>query len=312
MKRKPKRIAIIGLGLIGGSLALALKEKGYEIVGITKKLKTIKIAKKKKAINFGYTKLSKESLKGVDVIFLSTPLTYIPQYIKDIGKLIKDKVILTDVGSTKFEICNSAKKFLPENIIFIGGHPMAGNENSSFLASEKSLFKNCAWILTPSTLSTPHKNDKKTKQAIKVLENIITKTGAKTIITNSKEHDEAVALISHLPLLASIGLCQLVRKITNTKLKKLAQLIASSGFRDTTRISSGNAIMNSGLLTSNFPNLVKLLPEYKIELDKLIKSANKNPTLVKKTLEEVSKWRSHLYNTEGKNSLLHFHTFTQP
>lgn len=294
MKTKIKHIAIIGLGLIGGSLAKALKAKGYKIVGITKSLKTIKQAKKEKAINIGYTKLSPTVFKNIDLIFIATPLNLIPLYIRKISKTVKHEVVLTDVGSTKSEICNFAKKALPKNITFIGGHPMAGNENSGFSFAQKSLFKNCAWILTPQDKS------KKTKEALKTLNEIIKQIGAKPVITDLYKHDKAVALISHLPLVASIGLCEVVKKLKDHKLQNLAILTTSSGFRDTTRIAGGNPEMNSNLIISNFKNLSGLLSRYNNELKKIIRLAKKNPKKFRTTLVTISKWRNNLYNQTSK------------
>ena len=141
MESKSKCIVVVGLGLIGGSLAKALKARGYYIVGIDKKESALKIAKKQKVINEGYTKLSNQALKNVNLIFLSTPLSLIPFYIKEIAKTIKHDVILTDTGSTKQEICKIAKKNLPRNITFIGGHPMSGTEKQGFKFSDRTYLK---------------------------------------------------------------------------------------------------------------------------------------------------------------------------
>lgn len=298
IKNKIKRIAIIGLGLIGGSLALALKVNGYYIVGITKNPDTLAKAKKEKAIDIGYTELNNEELNNVDLIFLTPPLSYIPEYINQISKIVKKEIILTDAGSTKVEICNFAKKVLPENITFIGGHPMAGTEKAGFAFAQIGLFKQCAWILTPVN------NTENTKQAIKILEDIVIQIGAKPIQANPKKHDQAVALISHLPLIASIGLCQIVRNLKDSEVKHLATVIASSGFKDTTRIGGGNPEMNSNLLTSNFLQISTLLQEYSTELERLIKLAKEHPETLLKTLSEVTEWRSKLYSQEGKNNLL--------
>ncbi|MBI2995816.1 MAG: prephenate dehydrogenase/arogenate dehydrogenase family protein [Candidatus Melainabacteria bacterium] len=288
-ENKTKCIAIIGLGLIGGSLAKALKGKGYTVIGITRNPKTIKLAKKEKAIDIGSTKPDSKVLKKADVIFIATPLRFIPDYIKKIAALkLKKEVIVTDVGSTKVKICKIAKQyFLPSRRFavsparfFIGGHPMAGTEHAGFSASKKDLFKNCTWILTPTD---------KNKKLIKGIKKIITRIHAKPIITTPEKHDKAVALISHFPLLVSIGLCQLVKNTNDKKLKKLAMTIASSGFRDTTRIAGGNPEMSLGLLTSNSNELVQLLPRYFKELKKALKLA----TL--KNLKSIQEWRNSLF-----------------
>lgn len=285
MKHKIKNIAIIGLGLIGGSLAKVLKGKGYTITGITKSQKTIRLALKEKVINKGYTRLSSKALEDTDLIFICTPLHLITTCLNKISKLnLKKGIIVTDVGSTKTEICDYARRRTGGTSLqlFIGGHPMAGTEKAGFISSKKNLFKNSAWILTPT-----NKNNK----PVTAIKTIIKKIGAKPIITTPEKHDQAVALISHLPLLASIGLCEAVKK---SSIKEFASIIASSGFKDTTRIASGNPEMNSNLLISNSLVLGKLLPVYLKELNNILKMA-KTKDLHRK-LDSVSQWRNNLYN----------------
>lgn len=297
MKKKVKRIAIIGLGLIGGSLALSLSKHGYEIIGITRNLSTLKHAKKIKAISKGYTNLTTKSLEMVDIVFIATPLSLITEYIKKISKLAKHDLILTDVGSTKASICKTAKA-LKSNITFIGGHPMAGTEHSGFAAAQKELFKNCAWILTPA------KTSDKSKPAVKILSNILNKTGAKLILTSPEKHDKAVALISHLPIVTSFALCQSVNKLHNAETKRLAMTFASSGFRDTTRVAAGNPEMNHSILKLNISEISNFLPVYIQELQNTIKLLKKDPRKLMTDLENIQNWRKKLYNSTGKNCLL--------
>lgn len=300
MKKNIKNIAIIGLGLIGGSIAKALKIKGYKIIGITKNPKTIKLALKEKAINKGYTKLNSQSLKNIDLIFICTPLHLITTYLNKISKFQpkagpplaeKKGVIITDTGSTKSEICKHAARHATGISLqfFIGGHPMAGTEKSGFSAAHKDLFKNCAWILTPVN---------KHNRLLTAIKTVVKKIGAKPMVTNPEKHDKAVALVSHLPLLASIGLCQTVR---GSNFRELASTVASSGFRDSTRIAGGNPKMNSNLLISNLPILKKLLPVYIKELNNIIRMADTKSKNLHKKLNTVSRWRNSLYSPEGKN-----------
>ena len=298
METKIKRIAVIGLGLIGGSLAMSLKLNGYQVIGITKRANTLEIAKTAKVIDFGYLKLTSEILNDVDIIFIATPLSFIPGYIEEIGKIVKHDLILTDFGSTKFEICKVAKRALPENITFIGGHPMAGTEHAGFLSAQLGLFKKCAWLLTPVD------ENEQAKKSLTTLKKVINQIGAIPIIADPEKHDMAVALVSHLPLLASIGLCKLVKDLDDKELQKLAMTIASSGFRDTTRIGGCNPELSTDLMTSNLTQLSELLPKYYKELEAIVSlSKNQNGKLIE-TLSNVSQWRSKVYDTEGKNYLL--------
>ena len=288
-----KQIAIIGLGLIGGSLTKALKAKGYKVIGIDKSSKTIQLALKEKVINNGYTKFNSKSLENIDLIFICTPLHLITDYLTKLSKVkLKNGVIITDVGSTKSEICKHANKVFTTHHCFIGSHPMAGTEKTGFISSKKNLFKNCAWVLTPT-----YKNN----QLLTVIKTIIKKTGAKPILTTPKKHDEAIALISHLPLLTSVGLCEITK---DSNMKDFASKLVSSGFRDITRIASGNPAMNSNLLISNSLILKQVLPIYLKKLNNILKMARTKSKSLHKKLRTVSIWRSKLYNLKGENNLL--------
>ncbi len=288
-KLKIKYIAIVGLGLIGGSLAKALKQKDYKIIGIDSSYKTISSAIKGNTIDCGFTKLSPNTLLRADLVFLATPLNLIGKYIKQIGKFVKHDLILADLGSTKLEICKIAKEVLPANIVFIGGHPMAGSEKFGFEVSDKKLFKNSVWALTPID-----KNNK-TKQALKLLEILIDKIEGRSIVVTPELHDKAVALISHLPLLSAIALCKLVEKVKDKKLQKLALLLASTGFKDTTRIAGGNFNLNADIISSNFSELEKLIPKYIVVLKDLIEKVSCSDPKLLKEFKNISSWRNKLY-----------------
>lgn len=288
-KKKINRIAVIGLGLIGGSLAYSLSKAGYEVIGVTRNLQTLKLAKKNKVISKGYTKLSSTVLKNIDLVFIATPLHLITNYIKQIANLkLRNQIIITDVGSTKFEICNFAKNQLFPSQCFIGGHPMAGTEHSGFAALQKNLFKGAAWALTPID------KNKKSQHALKILSEVISKICARLIITTPEKHDKAVALISHMPILVAIGLCQLVQSLKDPKIKKLAITLASSGFRDMTRVASGNAEMSHSILKSNMNHLLKLSLDYCKEIQQVLRLLNKNPKKLLAELKTIRKWRRDL------------------
>ncbi len=297
-KIKTKRIAIIGLGLIGGSLAKILKKNHYEITGFSKSLKTVNLAKKKKVIDCGYINLTKENLSNVDVIFICTPLSVIPAYLKRISKLVKHEVIISDVGSTKNEICKTAQTIFPKNITFIGSHPMSGNENNGLIHADENLFKNNAWILTPS------KKDLKTNKAKNELTKIIKLTGAKVLFSSPEIHDKSVAIISHLPILLSHSLCKVLMDSRSPEVKNLALKLASSGFRDTTRIASCNPILSIDLTLSNLKEIKNLSSLFLNQLKHLESLALKSPEKYKKKISTITKFRNMMYLANGKNAYL--------
>ncbi|OGI19812.1 MAG: hypothetical protein A3B68_08360 [Candidatus Melainabacteria bacterium RIFCSPHIGHO2_02_FULL_34_12] len=288
----------MGLGLIGGSLALSLKSAEYKVIGITRNKETIDSALKTNAIDKGFTELSSEALLDVDVLFIATPLSQIISDIKKIGSFVNKEIIVSDVGSTKSDICIFAKKNLPQNVIFIGGHPMAGTEKSGFTFSTQNLFKDHAWVLTPLDESTKNRN------AVALLKKIIISAGAIPVISSYERHDQAVALISHLPLLVSLGLCQMARKRDQNEIANLTAILASSGFRDMTRIGGGNPQLNFDLISSNISQLSLILPKFCNEVENILKLVKENPETLKKAFNEISKWQNDLYDKNGKNTLL--------
>lgn len=240
-------IGIIGLGLIGSSLAQALHQYSnkYNILGFTSNKQT-----QAKAPFNCY--LDYKNVSNCDVIFICSPLSKIIEVIKNIKPFITNKnTIVTDVGSIKAFIEKEAQEILQDTCIFIGGHPMAGTEFSGYDAGDSILFQNKTWILL---------------QENKLLQEIIQNTQANIIIADSESHDKAAAMISHLPLLLSCKLLNTLESLQqeDPQLYKLSKQMASSGFASMTRLAKGNQTLNHDLLTlnkSNISDLYKLFIE---------------------------------------------------
>src|SRR3989339_1739020 len=221
------RIAIIGVGLIGGSLGLALKKAGrndLQIIGIPHREETLKQAIGIKAIDEGTTN-HVEGIKDADIVFICTPIHLILPIIDEIAPHLKKGAIITDVGSSKGEIVSPTEKKIPKGTFFVGGHPMAGKETVKLSAAEADLFNGKTWILT--------KTSKTSQKAIDKLKELISLTGAKIMELDPKTHDLVVAGISHMPLAVATAL---VNAIAGEEQKEAMAKTASSGFRDTTRV----------------------------------------------------------------------------
>ncbi len=254
------RITIIGLGLIGGSLGLALKRSGItdlKIIGVPRREETIQQAINIGAIDEGTTDHIKGSADA-DIVFICTPINLILPVISEIGPTLKKGAIVTDVGSSKYEIVSQAEKATPKGIYFVGGHPMAGKETVKLEAAEADLFKDKKWILT--------KTSKTSIRAIEQLENLVRTTGATPQIMDPKTHDLAVAAISHMPLAVAAAL---VNTIADEPEKELMGRIASSGFRDTTRIASGDPILGVDMFKTNQKAVLKMIKAFKQSLSRL-------------------------------------------
>jgi len=249
-----EKIGIIGLGLIGGSLALRLS-KGFPVVALSKNQELLN----SRVFDFKVIDNLSILLKKSSMIFICSPLHQIQTVLLEIKeelqrtKIYKKKIILTDVGSTKTEICKFAKELFKEkkeNLIFIGGHPMSGTEKSGFQNAFETIFEDNPWALTPE-------EELLGSIEIKRLKKIITYTGSNLIELSSEDHDQAVAWVSHLPLLLSLGLNKTIEKIKDPKLKETSLKLASSGFESMIRLAKGNQVLNRDLIELNKKNLRK-------------------------------------------------------
>jgi len=264
-----KKIAVIGLGLIGGSLALSLKNvnKDFIISGYDIKDESMNIAKYRNIIDI-IAPSYKEAVSDADLIIIATPISKIVEVINHIKNYLKKGVIITDVGSAKEKIVKRVNEILPEGVFFIGGHPMAGSENEGILSATPDLFRNTFYILTPTdiTISEP----------LVTLHSLLTKIGAKVISIGPREHDENVALISHLPHILSTNLVDLIDD-KQKKMKNLFKLCAG-GFRDMTRIAAANIKMWLDISLENKDKLIKSIDEYIKYLTKFKDYLKKNDT----------------------------------
>ncbi len=262
-----KKITVIGLGLIGGSLALSLKgvNKEFLISGYDANLDSLNIAKYRKIID-EIADDYKKAVDDADLVIIATPVSEIVKVANKIKDDLKDGAIVTDVGSAKENIVNEINRIFPENVVFIGGHPMAGSENEGVLSATPDLFRNAFYILTPTsnTITKP----------LMALHSLFTKIGAKVITISPKEHDKIVALISHLPHVLSTTLVELI-DYEQKEIKNLFKLCAG-GFRDMTRIAASNPKMWFDISLENKKEIIEVLGEYIAHLNKFKDSLGKN------------------------------------
>jgi len=267
MMKNIKKIAVIGLGLIGGSLALSLKNvnKDFEITGYDIAADTMNIAKYRNVIDV-IAKDYETAVKGADLVIIATPVSKTIEVVNSIKDYLKKGAVITDVSSTKEKIVKQASAILPKGAIFIGGHPMAGSENEGILSASPDLFRNAFYILTPTdtTITKP----------LLLLHSLFTKMGAKVISMTPEEHDINVALISHLPHILSTNLVDLVDD-KQKNLKNLFKLCAG-GFRDMTRIAASNPGMWLDISLENKKEIIKVIDEYIGCLSKFKKSLADN------------------------------------
>lgn len=227
------KIGIVGLGLIGGSIFKDLKKLNYEVIAISNSQNGEDIYK------------DLNVLKDCELIFVCSQMNKTLENLDKLETIIHPETIVTDVCSLKRFVCTKRR---PYN--FIPSHPMAGTENKGFENSFEGMFKGAKWVLTPFVDTNKEKLD--------ILINIIKQLGADSVITTPDKHDEAAALISHMPMLISQAIFKTAAD------NELALNIASSGFRDMTRLAMSNPEMANDMITMNSDNIEKsILKLYK-------------------------------------------------
>lgn len=250
---------IIGLGLIGGSIALAIKKEHPNtlVYGFDIKDDQLKMAKSLGVID-EFVDSIQEGVVNADLIILATPVTKTEELIEVlVGCELKPSAIITDVGSTKEKIVKKAISLEEKKVTFIGGHPMAGSHKTGVDAAKAHLFENAFYILTPSANTNMNK--------IIQLQNWLKGTKAKFIELSPKQHDELAGIISHFPHIIAASLVHQVAKLE--KEEPLLSNLAAGGFRDITRIASASPIMWRDILIHNKETLLKLLTRWQEEME---------------------------------------------
>jgi arogenate dehydrogenase (NADP+) len=250
-------IGIVGLGLIGGSIGLDLRSRGFDVFGVSSRQQTCDRAQARGVVNEASIHLS--LMAAADVVFICTPLGLIEPIVRDLVPYLSPHTIVTDVGSVKTPIVQAVSSLWPN---FVGGHPMAGTAESGIEAAVPDLFVGRPYVLTPQA-QTP-------AAAVDRVEEIARLLGASVYRCSPLDHDRAVAWISHLPLMASATLVAACDLEGDRDIVNLAQHLASSGFRDTSRVGGGNPELGVMVAKYNREELLRSLSIYRDCLDEFI------------------------------------------
>lgn len=253
-------VTIFGVGLIGGSLARAIRQAGFcqHVTGCSRNEEHLK-----KAISLGvidsYELQAEDAVKNADMVILSTPLRAMPDLLSRIKPALSESTILTDVGSAKASVIEAVEKAFGElPASFVPGHPIAGTEKSGVDASFSELFQNRQVILTPTGNSA--------ENAIRVVTELWEATGANVTLMDAHLHDEVLAATSHLPHILSFSL---VDVLAGLKEHDDIFKFAAGGFRDFSRIASSDPVMWRDICLSNQQAIIKMLDFYLSDLNKL-------------------------------------------
>ncbi len=277
-----RKIGIIGLGVIGASLGMALRHrvKNIQVMGQDCDNDTILKAFEVGAID---CLLDKKSIKESDVIVIATPLRTIPEIIIKMKDSLKEGVIVTDVGSVKSWVMQLFTEHLPSHVTFIGGHPLAGSEKSGITGADKFLLQNASYVLTPDSTTS--------KEKLNQLEDLLKMVGARVVIMEAAAHDKIAAKVSHIPHLMAATI------LNNFQDEPGALSMAGGGLRDTTRIAGSNPLLwediltlNAGALADELRNVIKYLS------DCLAAADQKNGLCLRRYLEKAYNIRRNMPN----------------
>ena len=262
------KLTIVGTGLIGTSLALALRQaklKNLELVGTDANNNSRAGANKSKAFDRVENRLS-NAVRDAGIVVLATPVMAMQEVMEVIADDLPEGCVVTDVGSSKKVVLEWADRYLPRHVEFVGGHPMAGREKSGPENADANLFKDKVYCVVPSSRAS--------SRAVSEVTNIAEAIGARTFFIGVDEHDSFVAAVSHLPFLLSVALVGCTSKSPNWD--DLAQL-AATGYEDSSRLASGDPIMHRDICLSNPEPIVAWIDSFIKELYEVRQLLNAQP-----------------------------------
>ncbi|MFQ5770887.1 MAG: prephenate dehydrogenase/arogenate dehydrogenase family protein [bacterium] len=258
---KFKKIAIVGLGLIGGSLAAAFKRKQIAnyLIGIDYQ-SIVEKALNRKLVNEGYgLEDLNRGIHDADLIILATPIREILALIPNVVQHVKQGALITDVGSTKEKIVQTALNCLTQGVYFLGGHPMTGSENRGLENADPFLFENAIYVLT--------ENHNVPNVLVESLVEMLETIGAKVFFLPAKTHDEIAGMVSHLPQIIAVTLMYYVSKLS--KSNDVFLNLAAGGFRDMTRVAMSPYEIWTDIIGTNEKNIREAIDQFIKELESI-------------------------------------------
>ncbi len=293
------RIAIVGTGLMGTSLGLALRNSqlmNLEVVGTDASGGARSGAQKSGGFNRMENRLL-NAVEGADIVVLATPIVAMRELMEVMGSHLAEGCVVTDVGSSKKVVMEWADQFLPPGVEFVGGHPMAGKETPGPENAEPDLFRGKAYCIIPSVRAG--------ERAAAEITTLAEAIGAVPYYISSEEHDSFVAAVSHLPFMLSVALMGCTSNSANWD--DIAR-VASSGYHDMTRLASGDTVMHRDICVTNAEPIVAWIDSFIRELyrlrQELADSENVDPAAILRVFEEArvarAKWLAGDYGAQAR------------
>ncbi len=294
-----KKVCIIGLGLIGGSIGLAMKRSkiSNQIIGFARSNSTLK-----RAIELGLVDKVKDNLENAvndcDLIILATPLSTFKKLVEEMSPFLKKDCIITDTGSAKLSVIEDLRGILPNNVEFIPGHPIAGTEESGPDAGFAELFDNRWCILTPT--------EENSSNAIDLIKEFWESIGSKVEIMDPLHHDKVLAITSHIPHLIAFNIVGTANNLANVTEKEVVKYSAG-GFRDFTRIAASDPKMWSDIFTYNSEAVLEMLELFSNDLAKLKAAViKKDSDLLFSNFEKTREVRKNIIDAGQEESDVDF------
>ena len=249
-------VGIVGLGLIGGSIGLDLRAQGIKVQGLVHRSSTAERAMERGLVSAVST--DPACLACCDLVILALPIPALLKPNAELLEALPAEAVVTDVGSVKQPVLQEWKGRHPR---FVASHPMAGTAQAGVEAGQRDLFQGRPWIATPDAETD--------SAALAVVEDLARRLGSRWFTASAAQHDQAVALISHMPVLVSAALLRAAGDERDPEIRALAQALASSGFADTSRVGGGNPDLGVAMASSNREAVLKALAAYRWSLEQL-------------------------------------------
>lgn len=300
-----QQVTIVGLGLIGGSIGLGLKQWSnrdgkrddvLEITGFDVDLENQNYAKKIKAVDRTEWNIA-NAVGKADLVILAVPALAARDVMENVGRLLRDGAVVCDVSSTKADVMRWADDLLPDNVHFIGTHPMAGGSRS-IEAADGELFQGATWCVVPSV--------KADEAAVQTVLGLVSALGAEPLFVDAHEHDGFVGAISHLPFVLSIAL---MRAVSADPAWRDMQLLSATGFRDVSRLSGASAEMHRDICVTNRDAVARWIDEAVDELLDIkalvtARTEEADESLLKNFEEARDAWGEWATRARGDGSLV--------
>ena len=294
-----EKVCIVGLGLIGGSIGLAIKRSNIsnQITGYARSNSTLE-----RAIELGLVDSVKDNLKDAvnnsDLVILATPLSTFRELVEEMSPFLKKGCIITDTGSAKLTVIEDLKDILPNGVEFVPGHPIAGTEESGPDAGFAELFDNRWCILTPT--------EDNSSNAVDLVKGFWESIGSKVEIMDPMHHDKVLAITSHIPHLIAFNIVWTANNLANVTEKEVVKYSAG-GFRDFTRIAASDPKMWSDIFTYNSDAVLEMLDLFSNDLAKLKAAViKKDSDLLFSNFEKTREVRKNIIDAGQEESDVDF------